>query len=90
MLAIMGIAAMLRCLGKPMDAFLRGGRSKRSKDFDLDATLRLRWAWPTICFPAFSSIFNLIRVLPEQQVSLLKPSSFVEEANHNQSNVALG
>ena len=31
-------------LGKPMDALLRGGRSKRSKDFDLDATLRLRCA----------------------------------------------
>ena len=46
--------------------------------------------WPTICFAAFSSIFNLIRVLPEQRVSLLKPSSLVEEANHNQSNVALG
>ena len=34
-------------LGKPMDVLLRGGRSKRSKDLDLDATLLLRWAaWP--------------------------------------------
>lgn len=59
MLAIMGIAAMLRCLGKPMVVLLRGGRSKRSKDLDLDATLLLRWAaWLPIRFAARSSIFR--------------------------------
>ena len=104
-------------LGKPMDTLLRGGRSKRSKDFDLEATLLLRWAcnqfkgmisgifdgnqsneqpthfdatWPTIRFVAFSSIFKLIRLLPEQRVSSLKPSSFVEEANHSWSHFGLG
>ena len=32
-------------LGKPIDVLLWGGRSKRSRDLDLDATFFLRWAW---------------------------------------------
>ena len=65
-------------------AFFDGNQSNEQQSH-IDAT------WPTICFPALSSIFNnLIRLLPEQRVSLLKPSSFVEEANHSWINVALG